>query len=1729
MKRNSLYILASLLGLFLFYQLFLGIGFQLYLSYTVHQAGYVLNYESIHSDGQSFTLNHPEIKFGSSLGKLEASKIHFTYHLHPFSREIDLDIALDEPQIELYQGDLNLEAFLQHFTSSSSWLKLNGRLSNKKGVVKLGTLREPIAYNFSIDHSWGRSGTQGFYKIHDLEDQENSLFEIKYNAQEGYLFSSDLNIAILADLMHALFPSTRDITFNTGSLDGRFEFKLDNWGFKEGKGELLLKGVSATHAKSRLCCEIAEILLNMDEEKSDLAALHFLGGKIYFSGEHDDLIRDLKGIVKWNHEGEIALVSDGIWQAERKNSYASLNILTNIQEGSSDIKLQLDHLGLAAFTTNIEFEANSLFSENYLLNFLFNHVTEREFNFAQKLLDRTFPELNPFDYTSGTLEAKGTLEISENQLKCIHVTALDADNVKIQFKPWELLLAVNHIDGNFSLDLTSNKTIDALLNIHGGQIAFTNPELRIWNFTDIETTLNVQQGILNPSSASVNLAGLKGKAEIQGTSQEDLIHIVLDGKLEDLKPFISERLQKGIQGDLSKDSLNLKARIGKTALGIEVNGTVATISKQSFDSPSLKFGFAIEKAHQRIPEEAYKKWEIVTSHLTDHLATHAPAKQLLPSLLAAEQWKEEVGYAGFKLTKGWFQINDLPLNKFLNSFLFPDLTMKLSGVSSLVGTFSTTGMEVDYIAKDLQLENESLVIEVPQTLSSHHAFNFSSLNHFGFIPIIKGSYFDKNSGLLFTDIDTLVLLENEKFYVDHLTTYCQGLYLGGNIEVDYSQPEECNIKIVADTLEGNFTQAQHFLAHFKGMDSLSKIPLEGNLNFGQKGALLTFKIVPEGYDIQTIIDCSLTDGAMESPHADLFLRELEFNLFYDHHASQLALSNLQGLLLMGSSTTLEEFNVTADQILFTNLEKKESTFEIKLNHAEHTFGKIVGTTKAGPQSPDAMQFVFDLNRTHLGSFKPSCFEFSLTNWDRLDHFKLGGNLHLSSFLQDLRKLAPAKISFLSDDLIEELKRIMPSKGELSFGLNFEGENETLGFKLEGKQLAILDLQFKDFLLKGSKRRERYVIDQFQLDDLSLSAELIEQQNGWDVNFLGLRLGEGLLLGMDGQFNKKLDIQGNVHLFEINLSELPSWKIFEKLKHNYNVKGVLKGAGSIALNRNKAKEWSLTADFETNTKNLSFMNYPIQDAEKIKLNFASGEGWSVENFQTQIGFHDKKESIAIALAGLYYYNDTDSYSLKNGAFTIPHGRLSWVSHYLNHCFPNSFDQPILQTIETLKNEGNLSGNLSFDLFPEDLNLLLTFADDQYYLFGSTHPLKESQLKLNNDELIFNTLYTINQQPFWISSKHPLGKTDQGILYLSDPAQDLEESSLSIHWKKDLNNGLVIEKAEGNLAGLSVNLKENPLRSRNAFTHHLMGTVFLNGNKIRPLLPEILGKAFSALNIGNGYSLEGDFDIGKEKELDEDLDFRFFGNLSGNELELKGYRFKTLNAQVVFEPGLLQFLDMTLADAGGTFHIGNLQIYKSNEDWYLHAPLLTAYDIRPSLLREVEQPTPLKRKPLVVRQFVLQDIMGNLADSTTLRAHGTLYFINPQKKNLQNTIFAIPAEILTRIGLNLSVLNPVNGTIQFELSNGLIYLTKFKDVYSDNKISKFHLPSSGAPSTIDLDGNINVQVRFKQSTILLKLAELFTIQIRGNIQKPTYSLQRQKYLMKEEVFSSTHEPNENEVIR
>lgn len=1693
---------------FLFYEKIINTSLQFYLSRSAEHAGYILNYQEIRSKPGEFVFLHPSITFGDSKGHLEAKSIRIQYTFAPFERLLNLEIFLEKAGLELAKGELNLESLSSNLSEASSWLTVHGHLKTDDAKLSFkdsSNDKSPLYLN--VDHSWG-DDTSAFYKLQCKGDQESCL-ELHWNGKKGRIFSKNINASALSPFIALL----SDWSLNSGKLEGAIDFSLDpNFRLKGVEGDLLLKDVSLYHKKSNIRVELKEMHLGNSSDQ-EIASLDFAGARMTFSDDElYGMLRGLKGKIALSNDHLTKLSSDGIWTASGQNSYATLTAsISSINDPFLQIKL--DHLDSKHAPSLIEIRGNKIQSDTPSLALNFDNVREREFGFAQRVFDNVFPDSSPVTYLSGTLNASVQMHFQKKKLSRVIVDKIKGENCFLilhsplfsQELAKEFSLGAKLIEGYFSFDLTSpipKNSIQGDLLIKDGELALTGFDSNLWNFTHIDGELKIEDGELLASTASLELAGLKGKAKISGKNSGEIVRLELSGKASDLKPFMPTNIQKGIDQTLFEDQITLHAQVKRIKHGADVQGTFHLIDPSDTKTTPFSFGFILDRH--------FNEWDA----------------SVLPTLA-------ELGYSGFTLRNGSMKCHGLDLEKYISPSLFPDKELLLSGTADIHGAFDLNGLTLTYEAENVQLENEKLLFTVPRIeKSALHNFSFTSPHHYGIIPIENGSYLDKDTGLLFTGLQSEITLTGQTLQAADVAAFTNGLYFGGDIHLDYSSPEKgtYDILVRSHTVEGTFSQAQDLFKHFDEPYSFTKIPMEGLLSFGKGGAEILFEIKEDDYHVHSKFDCVLTEGKGIFEHAGFSIQDLNLNISFDKKENILELSDIQGMVLLMKDDFSEEYALLADKIRFDDFEGNLSHFDLQIKNPNSEFVRVKGkAAPLDPLEPNTVEFTFDTESTHFSNIYPKKMSFVLTDWNRLDKLEMNFGFRLSSLLHELQNFQKTGLPFVPGSILKDLHSVHLAGGDFDANLTFDGNLGKFEFNVTGKDVSFDQYQFKDLSLNGYKQGNRWSIEQLALDQLSLSSELLKEDNLWKIDFLGLKVGKSLLVGIDGAWRHgEPKIHAHVNLFEIDLDTIGEWMQVHQLLGSSLPKGKLKGTGELVFTKKPAgKEgWTIDALLDTSLRGVVVKGVEFGDMDHLSIHYLSEKSLSLRNANGKILPDTSLGDISFGLSQMSYDFASETLSLDGLKFAIDAKRLPWLKKTLLAHGSPLIDDFAANLIGGLKTSGTLTGSLNYQSSLSGRLFDLTLADGRYTLFEKEKEFKDISLSLQEDELKISALSNFHKQPVWISARMMTSEMNRGSILLADTAPDeYDKPALIIHWVTDPEVGLIIQRAAGYLAGFNIDLAAIP-QAHDPFFHRLTGSVAIDGKLSRDLLPPFAVKALDSLEIGKGYNLNGEFQIAKNSDAAQDKDIRFFGMMTGKNVELKGYQFEHLSSQVIFQPSSITLSDLTISDLAGIMHIGMIQMNRRQDDrWALSIPMASIYEMKPSMLKEVKkdlQETPRIRKPLVVEQLFIQNITGILGDSSSFKGSGNLHFINPPKDNIKNFLFTIPKEILTRIGLNLSVLTPVTGTVHFNLDKGAFVLTKLKDVYSEGKISKFYLPSSGVPSTVDFDGNINAQVRFKQSTLLLKLAEFFTITVQGTLKKPSYSLQRQKYLIKqEEVFPTPYE--------
>lgn len=340
---------------------------------------------------------------------------------------------------------------------------------------------------------------------------------------------------------------------------------------------------------------------------------------------------------------------------------------------------------------------------------------------------------------------------------------------------------------------------------------------------------------------------------------------------------------------------------------------------------------------------------------------------------------------------------------------------------------------------------------------------------------------------------------------------------------------------------------------------------------------------------------------------------------------------------------------------------------------------------------------------------------------------------------------------------------------------------------------------------------------------------------------------------------------------------------------------------------------------------------------------------------------------------------------------------------------------------------------------------------------------------------------------------LGQKVEGRLVLEDLECSLQEGELplSIDWIYG-SEGLEVRTIEGSFGGVEASFHAEE-------ENRLIGSARIHFGTLSDFLPPSAAEVFKELEMGRGYELKGRLFLGKEG-------IRFKGLLSGKQLELFGYQFRTLLAQVDLGPEKMRIYDVKISDTAGILKCDEILLEApGTQPWTIEIPALSIQELRPSLLQKPDAPMG-EISPLVVRELKMTDFKGLLDEGKTWTAKGDLAFINSYKR--EHTVLDIPADVLGRIvGLDLELLIPVKGFLTFELKDGFFRLVELQESFSESNRSQFFLVSEGDSPSMDLDGNLKILVKMKQF-VLFKFTEAFLISIEGKLNDPKFHLQKKK---------------------
>lgn len=1629
-----------------------------FTAYYLHEK---IVYQEARLEGNQLILIQPCFEQGE---RFKAEKMIFTCTFNKAKKELNLALQIDKLHWTPNPAQLNWEEMKRFFESKSVFIRINPSLTIQDGVISWPMSEQTLSpIRFSLKGDRRAGGMLSVY-LDESNPANNQLTIQAFNRSKVLTLNWDCQSVQCQKLMSVatlLFPQLQSWHFTSGVLHGQ------------------LQAIFPAKKKPRLEGQFSLLNAHFHQEGSPL------------KGEVEELRVKVTGpsneTQKGLFEGSIEIVKPGVLTyAEGDKEYWKLDQVKGkiSLDGARQALVQLDaeghvqqhcsHFNLDGqwqddhperpFHLDINFTCHSIDQPQsqitlalypqasfQLAEIKCSKLSSIECELFQTLLASYWPDLKQVELKEGIFNGLIQIELSKKGMNQVQFKDWEIEQLRFIYAPWKATFYFPYWKGDGVLDASAEdawSTTYANLHIEEGQIQFEG----LYPFTHLATHLKIEKGCIDRSLVQLQWMDLKGHLDIEWNQHRELLQLHLHGQLLDLASRLPVRFQSIIVQHFSHYPLEIFAELKRKNGELEMEGLISLQDLTLETAPHfIYFGGGFKK---------------------------------------------------FLSPVGWFNSSELPLETFISPFLFPTSSLQLTGLTHLKGSFSSEEIFIEYEAKRAVLENEDLLIELkPAGLApivGTHRIDLITFTHQGCLPIRNGFYIEKSHQLLFSDIQGDVLFKDQKMIMPSLETYCQGIYLNGSLCVDYSHPipNIFNLTCHFPIFHGSLDHMKQVFTQLDSSINWHHFPLKGEIEGREQGIYFAIDFEPTDFHIaQAQMQGVLTQGTMPISGSHLSLQDLYADIQYEQTKKELKLTEIQGSVVLRKGEEAEEYQLAGS---YVSIQPKYMTGDIWINSGMHQICRLCLDLD---QQDVGIDCQLDLAKSHFSGMYPHYFSLKLKDWETVDFCHIRAEFPLEAIFKDMQLFLRTGL-FFPEELQKNLSHIYLARGDCQLEIDYDSHLNRLDYHLKAQHLNWNDSVFNAFNFQGKKQEKTWLIDQLQLDQWSLAAEIQNRQDQWKVDFLGLSDGQSFLMGLEGVLNPaEKCLKGKVNLFEANLTQLSQWEALQAIKE-YAVGGQIKGAeGAIQLTLLNQAPWlKVEAALQLRGQEITIRDYPLFLTQPFSLEVSS-KSLLLSHLSCKL-----EQQSQVVIEKICYNWEQKTWECPFISVSIPSYELKPLANRLHASFPEVCDEKTRKILATCRTEGSLEAVLAF----EQKNGYSTFSaqlnDGLYYFKKRPYDVKNLHVHVDQNLFTFSLATYEERCPFVIEGYAEWPLLEKGGVTLRDKTS---VQPLSIAWTDDPKEGFKVEAIEGEFAGLQIHLKQTPQLERQFGWSWLHGRVDVDFNSVCSLLSSDVAETISGLDLGPLYTIEGNWHVNSEEGL-KFLDMvHFQGKLYGRNAIVKGYQVDKLEADLFYAPYRLDVQQFSIEDSSGQVTCAECAVVRQEEKkWMLVIPRLIVKNFRPSLLREPASITPSQFKTLLIRRIVLNDFYGELDHVSTWRATGVLNFLNSARKHFSHPIFTIPAELILRIGLNPDVLNPVTGTIFFNLQGDRFTLDKFKDVFSEGRGSKFYLAKGNSSSWMDFNGNLSVHIRMKQYNLLFKIAELFTVSIQGNIKKPKYNLQKQE---------------------
>lgn len=1031
-------------------------------------------------------------------------------------------------------------------------------------------------------------------------------------------------------------------------------------------------------------------------------------------------------------------------------------------------------------------------------------------------------------------------------------------------------------------------------------------------------------------------------------------------------------------------------------------------------------------------------------------------------------WYQKITFYGTNLSSIWYE-------NFIH-YLFPETSV--SGLIDIQGNFALDKLQIAFSSSDLEYKS-------PHVSFSHAQFTHGSLSWQKnrpitlYIPTIEMEAKIHRIDLQLTRAIGELVIEDNNIFFKKFEGEMENLFFSGEISLIEQIDHSIKLFIKTISFQGDLEKLL-LLAKLAPSFPQFYIPLHGTMISSSGGFYLESHFMEKNIETTWKIEADVENGSYEIGSKGM-LDQLRFHITIDSEKGIVGMNNVQSIYRIDESIEDVCYRLYIPSIECSFLENLQCKFDARLTTDTHDLIRLVGQLS---QIETSYTLELDDRYSHVLN---SYLKQTIVTWNntQISHAKLKCQISLEEIYHQFLSM---KQTFLFSTPYSQLfhNSIKNMNGLLECEISYDGKIDKFNVQIEGKKTFWKGEKFPISFITEKINREWNILSCI-IGPHQLEGKLLHEKDSLKFPYLKGKHGMSHFLCTNGILDyteKKLIF----HIHEANIA-LHEWKSLFPIEWSDWLSGNINSSGEVKIDFSKDRQaWIMETQLCCKWDQACFTKLALDTTSDFCVFFSLQEGLQIEKGALTL-LHKGQACGNIAFDTIKYHKSR--WEGKNLIIVLPsEAIIAIASNNIIEDFRFHTDKLVWKDYSfSWENQMCICTSFVYEYGQFTINGTL---DPGYYWLGKKSFLFDKLCFSLKEECCYVIIETpLQERKITIFASIPLQKNKEIHCTISDSNSSDQSILITTLYNED---GFRIKKINGSLCGLEIDFL--PTLDKIAGIDLLKGSIKINVAVFGECFPKysaILGKRIS---IHSKYELYGTLSLDKKNWQNSS----FIGCIRGKNIDLLGYQLQSIFGEVNIENQNITIKNFSIYDLALQLRIPNGCIKKIKEQgWKFSLPKIIIRDMRPSLLKKVGTSRSIAR-PFLITELRCNEISGWMDDPLSFTGSGFLHFTNTSKT--EYNFFSIPMEIISRLGLDISMLVPVQGTLEYAIKQGKIQLLQLKKCYSKGKRSQFHLVSSD-PSYIDWNGKLHVNLRVKQYA-LLKIAELFILSIYGNLESPHISL-------------------------